>query len=257
MKTAKSDKDSGLTELDKKVKKLGSEKLAERHVRIKAIGIWDAVSALGFPIPLQVPQPKGKTFRAVHTLIPENADYCYQALALDEKRKHFQPVVWESQDSCPNRERMKQCWFVGGHGDVGGGKPDAVGLSNLSLVWMMAHLAKTGADFDEQTFSAFLNPDEVLCSELEKEGWDKSVHADFSAADQVKSRYEVHSYSLPPNLNVTRASPPHQPTEASTGASSVSESDIREKLSSEASGKRSIQQSKTRPLVRRKGQMLK
>lgn len=149
---------SGLKNLHLKISELGPELVAARDVRIKGIGIWDAVSALGIPIPLQLPQPKGKRFRWVHADIPENVDHCYQALALDERRKHFRPVIWKSTNRCPPRSRMKQCWFMGTHGDVGGGNPNGIGLSNLSLIWMMAHLTKAGVDFDQKTLSAFLAP---------------------------------------------------------------------------------------------------
>jgi hypothetical protein len=136
---------------------------------------------------------------------------------------------------------MKQCWFVGDHGDVGGGKPGRIWPSNLSLVWMMAHLAKTGADFDRQTLFAFLNPDGCGLSKLPEMGGGGSpgpVYADFSPTHEDKCSYSVESSSL------SNCTPQHQPTWTSTRSATTSESDILEKLSREASRKKDFQRGK-------------
>ncbi|RYP59692.1 hypothetical protein DL770_010154 [Monosporascus sp. CRB-9-2] len=244
MQKANCEEDSeGLTMLHSRVDELGPKLVASGNVRIKALGIWDNVSALGIPIPLQVPQPKGKKFRSVHAVIPDNVDHCYQALALNETRKHFKPVIWKSETSCPPRSSMKQCWFMGRHGNVGGGNPDDFQLSNLSLIWMMAHLIKAGADFDKETLSAFLNPDKSsLPNRVQNKIWHSSVHKDPAMVRQAENIYEVDSPKLPRKRTETRESPQRRPTGASTRTSSTSESDIREKLDSEVSTKRNFQQ---------------
>ncbi|KAI8965101.1 hypothetical protein F5Y11DRAFT_313872 [Daldinia sp. FL1419] len=149
---------SKVKDLERKFKR---EFVMPGSVRIKALGIWDAVSALGVPLPSQIPQPTSKTYRNVHKSMPGNVDHCYHALSLGEKRKHFRPIVWKTKSDSSSSGNIKQCWFMGQHGDVGGGNPDKLWLSNLSLIWMMAHLAKTGANFDVGTLSALLDPKEL------------------------------------------------------------------------------------------------
>ncbi|KAK6957090.1 hypothetical protein Daesc_002375 [Daldinia eschscholtzii] len=228
-----------LKSLHSKVEQLGPDLVASRNVQIKALGIWDAVSALGIPIPLQIPQPKSKSFRSIHALIPDNVDHCYHALSLDEKRKHFKPVIWKSgKNSCPPRYRMKQCWFMGQHGDVGGGSFDGIWLSNLSLIWMMAHLTKAGADFDTQTLSALFKPAKpLLLNAARNNNKHGSRNPNSSVACRDENDYEVDSCVLPRNGTESSGSQQQQLTTTSTNAS---EDDICKKLRSEASIKKNF-----------------
>jgi len=105
----------------------------------------------------------------------------------------------------------------------------------------MAHLAKAGADFDRQTLFTFLNPDRCWLSELGEMGGGSSLgtaYADISPTHEDECSYWVESSSL---WNLT---PQHQPTRTSTRSATASESDILEKLSSEASRKRDFQRGK-------------
>lgn len=127
---------------------------------IHFLGVWDTVAAYGGPIeevtrgidywlwPLSMPDRfmSAKVRRAC------------QALALDDERNAFWPVLWdESQVSDvkglrpmmerwvppahPNlpdidRQRLSQVWFTGMHSDVGGGYARD-GLSYVVLDWML------------------------------------------------------------------------------------------------------------------------
>ena len=68
-------------------------------------------------------------------------------LALNEDRAPFFPTVWKlgpDNDST----NLKQVWFSGEHGSVGGGDTD-YGLSDISLAWMLQELKdNTGLQFD-------------------------------------------------------------------------------------------------------------
>ncbi len=211
------------------------EWVATENVRIKALGIWDSVRALGLPVPLQIPQPRGKKFRCVHAHIPDNVDYCYPALSLDEDRKHYQPVIWKSGDnSCPMSSRMKQCWFVGSHSDVGGGNPDNVWLSNLSLIWMMAHLTKAGADFDNEALSVFLNPETSSPpSSGHNFAWSRIWHGSKHEEAEAQDTYEMYS-SLSPS----------QSMEEVTQESSNVERDIRQEVDRRDPEKKNLQRGK-------------
>jgi len=64
----------------------------------------------------------------------------YQALALDERRKDFLPVLFEqTKDGLDKKQVLAQCWFRGAHSDIGGGYIDH-DLSDLTLTWMVANI---------------------------------------------------------------------------------------------------------------------
>jgi hypothetical protein len=74
----------------------------------------------------------------VNSRLCENVDVAIQALALNERRKHFQATMWKANPHLKD-QILKQCWFLGSHSDVGGGNKRR-SLSNISLVWMLAQL---------------------------------------------------------------------------------------------------------------------
>jgi len=126
--------------------------LVKRVVRVKVCAVWDTVSALGLPTPHLSPRPLafvGKT-------VPGVLDNAFQALALNESRRHFRPRVWRGKEH--ETTNVKQCWFLGSHADVGGGNRDS-GLASLSFLWMIAQLEEhTKASFDKEALLGFLTP---------------------------------------------------------------------------------------------------
>lgn len=86
------------------------------------------------------PQPKSKQFTFVDTKIEPHIENCFQALALDERRRTFQPTVWEKPQDQEWPLRMKQCWFPGVHSDIGGSYSED-DLANLTLTWMISQLS--------------------------------------------------------------------------------------------------------------------
>jgi uncharacterized protein (DUF2235 family) len=128
----------------------------KRDVRIKACVVWDTVSSLGLPTPQLSPRP----LSFVGKIVPKVVDNAFQALALDENRRHFKPRVWKSRES--KTTNVKQCWFLGSHADVGGGNQDS-GLASLSLLWMIAQLrSKTKASFSKKALLDFLSPQSLV-----------------------------------------------------------------------------------------------
>lgn len=121
----------------------------QKVVSIKACAVWDTVSSLGLPTPQISPRPLAFVGKTVPSLI-KNA---FQALALNESRRHFKPTVWENSiTGCAN---VKQCWFLGSHSDVGGGNKDS-GLAAVSFIWMVSQLKKLGITFENLTPADFL-----------------------------------------------------------------------------------------------------
>lgn len=105
----------------------------EEVTKIKFIGVWDTVGALGNPLFLNgVVSPRNEFHDTELSSRVENA---FHALATDEKRKNFQAALWHQQKDSIN-QTLEQVWFPGVHSDVGGGYPVS-SLSDISLKWMM------------------------------------------------------------------------------------------------------------------------
>jgi hypothetical protein len=136
------------------------------HVKkgdISFVGVWDTVAAYGAPIaeitrgidrwiwPLSMPDYEldPKVARARH------------ALALDDERDTFHPLLWdevnerklvERNEVAP--DRLRQVWFTGMHSDVGGGYSDD-SLAHVSLVWMAREAQDAGLRLHQEAMEGF------------------------------------------------------------------------------------------------------
>ncbi len=110
---------------------------------IEFIGVFDTVSAYGLPIdemaiaihkwiwPLRFPR----------MILSRKVNNACQALALDEARHTFHPVLWTEREYSKDGQgdpdpRPHQVWFPGMHADVGGGYANDR-LSFVPLLWML------------------------------------------------------------------------------------------------------------------------
>lgn len=120
--------------------------------RIKMIGVWDTVGALGIPLRglRWVTRRKYQFHDAELSGIVEHG---YHALAVDECRRPFAPTLWAAVPK-PG-QTVEQAWFCGAHSDVGGGYFQT-GLSDLALEWMIAKAREVGLRFDDA--AAFAHP---------------------------------------------------------------------------------------------------
>lgn len=112
--------------------------------RIKFLGCFDTVAALGLPIqPLSVLINKIPGFHhKFHNFkLNETVENAYQALAIDDERKTFHPILWDPETLA--YQTIKQVWFCGMHTDVGGGYEEQE-LSDIPLVWMKDMALKHG-----------------------------------------------------------------------------------------------------------------
>ncbi len=116
-------------------------------VEIDAIGVWDTVASLGLRLPVLWRLTAGS--HAFHDLeISRAVRRGFHALALDETRDVYAPVLWTSR---PDVE-IEQVWFRGNHGDVGGqlgGRHASRPLANIPLVWMLERLQGVGMPLPE------------------------------------------------------------------------------------------------------------
>jgi uncharacterized protein (DUF2235 family) len=118
-----------------------------RKARIKCIGVWDTVGALG--IPGNFDKIFTEFYKFHDTGLGVHVDNALHALALDEKRKSFLPTLWQQDPAAKaNGQTLKQVWFAGVHTNVGGGYEEH-GLSDITLAWMASEVDPLLAiDFD-------------------------------------------------------------------------------------------------------------
>ena len=129
-----------------------SEAFTTLHPRIAFVGVWDTVAAYGGPI-VEVVRAIDNWFYALSMPdyhLNERVQCARHALALDDMRDAFQPLVWDElherkliDEGKVAAERMQQVWFTGMHADVGGGYPDE-SLSYVSLLWILEEAEKAG-----------------------------------------------------------------------------------------------------------------
>ncbi|MBP0481731.1 DUF2235 domain-containing protein [Sagittula salina] len=107
---------------------------------IEMLGVWDTVKALGLRLPglWRLAEPR----HAFHNhALGRSVRHGFHALALDETRHAFAPVLWERPAQWDGI--LEQVWFRGTHGDVGGmlgAGQQARPLANIPLVWMLERL---------------------------------------------------------------------------------------------------------------------
>ena len=112
--------------------------------KIKFLGVWDTVAALGLPIKsISVALDKLVPHKFHNFKLSESVEYARHALSIDEERKTFHPVIWDTIENDDKKHKMKQVWFSGVHTDVGGGYKEEE-LSNISLKWMIREAFNKG-----------------------------------------------------------------------------------------------------------------
>ena len=106
------------------------------YTRIRFIGCYDTVAALGLPwAPASIALDWVPAFRhRFHDLrLSPSVETAAQALAIDDERKTFHPLLWDTE--LLDYQTVRQVWFTGMHTDVGGGYLEH-GLSDIALVWL-------------------------------------------------------------------------------------------------------------------------
>ncbi len=77
------------------------------------------------------------------------------ALAINEKRAFYSPVLWG--DQYRESQNIKQVWFAGVHSDVGGGYPEREsGLAKITLQWMIEEAASHGLLVDNSCIDRYV-----------------------------------------------------------------------------------------------------
>jgi uncharacterized protein (DUF2235 family) len=122
---------------------------------IAFLGVWDTVGARGIPDSLPGSRFFNRQYDFHSVSLTDSVRSARHAVAIDERRKAFPACVWDNVGA-PNApaagagdaaQPCQQLWFVGDHGNVGGGV-EGDGLSNISLVWVLEGSSDAGLALD-------------------------------------------------------------------------------------------------------------
>ncbi|KAK9458680.1 uncharacterized protein V1516DRAFT_130385 [Lipomyces oligophaga] len=88
------------------------------EIVVQVVGCFDTVGTFGLP---QLISPAPSAYWFLDLTLNKNVKNAFHALALDETRLPFSPLLWFFDESYPYLDKYKQVWFVGAHINVGGG----------------------------------------------------------------------------------------------------------------------------------------
>jgi uncharacterized protein (DUF2235 family) len=128
----------------------------EDRTKIRLLGVWDTVGALGVPVPAPVPKALRKWLTqswSFHDMkLGSQIEHAVHALAIDERRRPFEPTPMLKQKDAPPQQTLEQVWFAGVHSDVGGSYRDP-DLADITLLWMADHARNRGLVFRDGWFT--------------------------------------------------------------------------------------------------------
>ncbi len=126
---------------------------------IALLGCWDTVGALGIPDKMPgIPLDKAFTdrYRWLDFNLGKHVQAALHAVAIDERREEFEhtPMFKGSPDQV-----LREVWFAGDHGCVGGGTEHKEPLSRIALEWMLEQIAELGLGLAVTDFDGLLGVD--------------------------------------------------------------------------------------------------
>ena len=143
----------------------------ERIPKIRFIGVWDTVDAVGLPFDeLATAINKVWPYKFPDRKLGAHVEKACHALAIDDERRSFHPTLWEEtaddkpEENDTSEPRIEQVWFPGVHSNVGGGYPKQ-GISLVALCWMMRKAKEAGLRFLDNSFQHYwehMNVDDKL-----------------------------------------------------------------------------------------------
>jgi uncharacterized protein (DUF2235 family) len=128
----------------------GTRRQTDAPPQIKFVGVFDTVAQRGAGDVLLSMTPWGdrERHRFKNYRVSPNVESARHAVALDESRLGFPVTLWdgiEEDNARIGRRVFEQRWFVGTHGDVGGGSGSK--LSALALKWIAEGARDAGLRF--------------------------------------------------------------------------------------------------------------
>jgi uncharacterized protein (DUF2235 family) len=135
------------------------------NIAIEFLGVWDTVDAVGLPFHLSdMINEVFWRFKFPDAHLHQRVKHACHALAIDDERHSFKPVLWDETAEQDTPGRIEQVWFAGVHSNVGGGYPRQ-GMSLVSLDWMMCKAEGHGLRFLPEVralYRALQNVDDKL-----------------------------------------------------------------------------------------------
>ncbi|MDA4846148.1 T6SS phospholipase effector Tle1-like catalytic domain-containing protein [Hoeflea poritis] len=130
--------------------------LQPRRPTIRCLGLFDTVGSV-------IERGRGMPRLRTHAFTRTNksVEAVRHAVAIDELRTMFQPQLWPAggdywggpfKGETVKEQDVKEVWFSGVHGDVGGGYPEAASkLAKIPLDWMIAETKALGLKYKPDT----------------------------------------------------------------------------------------------------------
>jgi len=122
----------------------------QRHgsepIPITLLGCWDTVGALGIPqiIPwLPINDWVNQKYAFHDTRLNPLIRHALHGIAIDERRRAFDVNGMEPCSPTSGQD-IREVWFPGTHGCVGGGTEALIGLSDAALDWVVQEMAAMG-----------------------------------------------------------------------------------------------------------------
>jgi hypothetical protein len=123
------------------------------EVRVRLIGVFDTVGALG--IPFSIAWRLNRDEHGFHDVeLSSITDVNLHALAIDEHRWPFDAALWRMPPFKKYDTVVEQVWFSGAHADVGGGyiveesrDADTAYADDITLDWMIRRTKRFYPDF--------------------------------------------------------------------------------------------------------------
>jgi len=135
-----------------------------KRVPITLLGCFDTVGALGIPLvpllqKLEEPLKLKRRYQFHDTTLNQDIENALHAVAIDEIREIFDVTLMKKNPDAPN-QKLRQVWFPGEHGCIGGGTPAYRGLSDAVLKWMLDQISdfELKLEFEPETLEE-IKPD--------------------------------------------------------------------------------------------------
>ncbi|GAB1584704.1 MULTISPECIES: DUF2235 domain-containing protein [Phyllobacteriaceae] len=131
------------------------------HPPIRLLGLFDTVASV-IEHGRYGPRLRSHAF----TQKNRSVDSIRHAVGIDERRIMFRPLLWPEGEeywgnpfnrSSAKQQDVREVWFTGSHGDIGGGYPEEESaLAKIPLKWMVDQTRAMGLRYRTQTVNEIL-----------------------------------------------------------------------------------------------------
>lgn len=168
---------------------------------IRALGLFDTVGSV-----IEVIRYRPRIRGFAHTSTNASVQAVRHAVGIDERRTMFQPSRWPmgqmyrkyrlGRSETP--QDVKEVWFSGVHGDVGGGYPeDKSHLAKFPLEWMIVETRALGVRYDDEAITTLVlgeNPETPHVGPAAKAAPNRSMRGFWPVVEvlpRIKTRFTL------------------------------------------------------------------